>query len=106
MTCVLAVTAAIGFGQSEHPPTPSEPMPAAPRDYPPVTAERLKSGGAIGSPSAAPTMAGATARSIITADNVKGLRPVWIFFDREPKVHEAAPLVNNASCSFPRRTIR
>jgi alcohol dehydrogenase (cytochrome c) len=33
----------------------------------------------------------------ITTDNVKRLRPVWVFSTGETKVHEAAPIVNNGA---------
>ena len=79
----LQLIASVGFGQL--------------RDYQPVTAERL------GNPEDGNWLSirrtydgwGYSPLEQITADNVKNLRPVWIFSTGETKVHEAAPLVNN-----------
>lgn len=74
-----------------------EPQPAALRDYQPVTAERLlhPEDGNWLSIRRTYDGWGYSPLDQITVDNVKNLRPVWIFSTGEPKVHEAAPLVNN-----------
>src|ERR1700729_1041412 len=94
----LALTASIGFSQSRlEPGEPTEPMPAALRNYQPVTAERLKAPEDGNWLSIRRTYDGWGYSPLdqITANNVKGLKPVWIFSTGEPKVHESAPLVNN-----------
>lgn len=73
------------------------PTPAALRSYQPVTAERLKN------PEDGNWLmirrtydgAGFSPLAEITPDNVKRLRPVWVFSTGETKVHESAPIVNN-----------
>jgi alcohol dehydrogenase (cytochrome c) len=86
----LVIAAALSFGQSP-------PMPSVLINYEPVTAERLLH------PEEGDWLSirrtydgwGYSPLNQITADNVKNLRPVWIFSTGETKVHEAAPLVNN-----------
>src|SRR5271157_1684846 len=94
----LEFTVGIGLGQSQlQPPAPPVPMPAILRDYQPVTPERLANPEDGNWLSIRRTYDGWGYSPLeqITADNVKNLRPVWIFSTGEPKVHEAAPLVNN-----------
>ena len=95
-TGALALNAGIGSGQPEAP-APPVPMPAVLRDYQPVTAERLKNPEDGNWLSIRRTYNGWGYSPLdqITAENVKGLQPVWIFSTGEPKVHESAPLVNN-----------
>ncbi len=98
---LLALTVAMGIGQSQpeppEPPAPRAPMPAVLRDYQPVTAERLATPEDGNWLSIRRTYDGWGYSPLdqITADNVKNLRPVWIFSTGETKVHESAPLVNN-----------
>ena len=72
-------------------------MPAVLRNYQPVTAERLKNPEDGNWLSIRRTYDGwgYSPLTQITAANVKGLKPVWVFSTGETKVHEAAPLVNN-----------
>ena len=96
--CVLALTAGASLGQSQpQPPGPAAPMPAVLRNYQPVTADRLKNPEDGNWLSIRRTYDGWGYSPLdqITTANVKGLKPVWIFSTGEPKVHEAAPLVNN-----------
>ena len=95
---ILELTVGMGFSQLQpQPPAPAAPTPAVLRNYEPVTAERL------GNPEDGNWLSirrtydgwGYSPLEQITADNVKNLRPVWIFSTGEPKVHESAPLVNN-----------
>src|SRR5580698_6821579 len=90
--------AGLGFSQSQPQPIAlAEPVPAVLRDYKLVTAERLRN------PEDGDWLSirrtydgwGYSPLDQITADNVKNLRPVWIFSTGETKVHESAPLVNN-----------
>ncbi|HTB20848.1 MAG TPA: PQQ-dependent dehydrogenase, methanol/ethanol family [Bryobacteraceae bacterium] len=93
---MITVTMGIGFGQSQ-PAVPPTPLPAVLRDYAAVTADRLRN------PEDGNWLAirrtydgwGYSPLDQINTDNVKNLRPVWIFSTGEPKVHESAPLVNN-----------
>ncbi len=74
-----------------------EPVPGALRNYPPVTAERLKN------PESGNWLMnrrtydgwGYSPLDQITAANVARLRPVWVFSTNDGKPHESAPLVNN-----------
>ncbi len=93
---LLIATAGLVQSQSQPPAEPA-PMPAVLRDYPPVTAERLSNPEDGNWLSIRRTYDGWGYSPLdqITAANVKNLRPVWIFSTGEPKVHEAAPLVNN-----------
>jgi alcohol dehydrogenase (cytochrome c) len=98
----LSLAAGIGFGQSQpqpQPPEPPAPMPAVLRNYQPVTAERLTNPEDGNWLSIRRTYDGWGYSPLdqITVDNVKGLRPVWIFSTGEAKVHESAPLVNNGA---------
>ncbi|MBV9769443.1 MAG: PQQ-binding-like beta-propeller repeat protein, partial [Bryobacterales bacterium] len=98
LACLIGFAAASGFGQLlQQPPAPSAPMPAVLRDYQPVTAERLANPEDGNWLSIRRTYNGWGYSPLdqITVDNVKNLRPVWIFSTGEPKVHESAPLVNN-----------
>src|ERR1700722_15976560 len=90
----LIATAAIALGQSQPDPAP---LPAALLNYQPVTAQRLLNPADGNWLSIRRTYDGWGYSPLdqITADNVKGLRPVWIFSTGEAKVHESAPLVNN-----------
>jgi alcohol dehydrogenase (cytochrome c) len=100
----LAVLTPIGFGQQQQPdfgiqqPAPVPiPMPLILRDYQMVTAERLKN------PEDGNWLMirrtydgwGYSPLSEITPDNVKRLRPIWVFSTGETKVHESPPIVNN-----------
>src|ERR1700723_1445170 len=94
----LALTASIGFSQSRpEPGEPIAPLPAALRNYQPVTAERLKvpEDGNWLSIRRTYDGWGYSPLDQITPANVKQLKPVWVFSTGETKVHEAAPLVNN-----------
>jgi alcohol dehydrogenase (cytochrome c) len=90
---VLLTLAGTAFAQ----PGPPLPMPAVLQNYQSVTAERLKN------PEDGNWLMirrtydgwGYSPLTQITADNVKNLRLVWSFATGEPKVHEAAPIVNN-----------
>src|SRR5580700_6532072 len=78
----LALTAGASFGQSQpQPPGPTAPMPAVLANYPPVTAERLKNPEDGNWLSIRRTYDGWGYSPLdhITADNVKSLKPVWIF---------------------------
>ncbi|MBV8842462.1 MAG: PQQ-dependent dehydrogenase, methanol/ethanol family [Bryobacterales bacterium] len=76
---------------------PPPPVPAVLRNYQPVTAERLKN------PEDGNWLMirrtydgwGYSPLTQITPDNAARLKPLWIFSTGEPKVHEAAPIVNN-----------
>ena len=80
-------------------PAPPPPMPAVLRTYQAVTPERLKN------PEDGNWLMirrtydgwGYSPLTQITPENAGKLRPVWIFSTGEPKVHEAAPLVNNGA---------
>ena len=76
---------------------PPPPTPAILQNYQPVTEARLKN------PEAGNWLMirrtydgwGYSPLEQITPANVARLKPVWIFATGEPRVHEAAPLVNN-----------
>jgi alcohol dehydrogenase (cytochrome c) len=97
--CAAFLTVAgMGFAQGPGAPGgPPPPMPAVLQKYQPVTADRLKN------PEDGNWLMirrtydgwGYSPLAQITADNVKNLRLVWTFATGEPKVHEAAPIVNN-----------
>src|SRR5580698_3111633 len=94
----LEFVTGIGLGQSQvQPPAPPAPMPAVLRDYQTVSAERLANPEDGNWLSIRRTYDGWGYSPLdqITTDNVKSLRPVWIFSTGETKVHESAPLVNN-----------
>ena len=90
------IPAAPLFGQ---PPQPAVVAPLAQvlANYPPVTADRLKN------PEDANWLMirrtydgwGYSPLKQITPQNVKQLRPAWVFSTGETRVHEAAPLINN-----------
>ena len=90
----LALIAGRGLSQ---PPAAVAPMPEVLRNYQTVTADRLKN------PEDGSWLMirrtydgwGYSPLKQITPDNVKRLRPVWVFATGEPRVHEAAPIVNN-----------
>jgi alcohol dehydrogenase (cytochrome c) len=92
----LVPIAVAGFAEAQSA-EPSAPMPPVLRNYQPVTPERLKN------PEDGNWLMirrtydgwGYSPLSEITPDNVKRLRPVWVFSTGETKVHEAAPIVNN-----------
>ena len=94
---LIAVALTGVLGVSQQTPTPPEPVPEVLRTYQPVTAERLKK------PEDGNWLMirrtydgwGFSPLKNITPDNVRRLRPVWVFSTGEAKVHEAAPIVNN-----------
>jgi alcohol dehydrogenase (cytochrome c) len=94
--CIAGVAGGIALGQAP-PPAPPAPMPAVLRNYQPVTADRLKNPEADNWLMIRRTYDGWGYSPLdqITPDNVKGLRPVWVFSTGETRVHEAAPIVNN-----------
>jgi alcohol dehydrogenase (cytochrome c) len=96
MAGALMATAAASLSQPDLP-SPPAPLPAVLRNYQPVTAERLKNPEDGNWLSIRRTYDGWGYSPLdqINADNVKSLRPVWIFSTGETKVHESAPLVNN-----------
>jgi alcohol dehydrogenase (cytochrome c) len=96
MLGTIGFVGVLALPQQEPAPEPP-PMPAVLRDYQPVTAERLKN------PEDSNWLMirrtydgwGFSPLAQITPDNVRRLRPVWVFSTGEAKVHEAAPIVNN-----------
>ena len=94
---LIAVALTGVLGVSQQTPAPPEPVPEVLRTYQPVTAERLKK------PEDGNWLMirrtydgwGFSPLKDITPDNVRRLRPVWVFSTGEAKVHEAAPIVNN-----------
>src|SRR6185503_7995271 len=96
-TAALASIAIAVFAQGRGAAPPPPPMPAILQNYQPVTAERLKN------PEAGNWLMirrtydgwGYSPLDQITPANVARLRPVWSFATSEPRVHEAAPLINN-----------
>ena len=95
--CIAGVAGGIALGQAPQPPAPPAPTPPVLRNYQPVTAERLKSPEDTNWLMIRRTYDGWGYSPLdqITPDNVKGLRPVWVFSTGETRVHEAAPIVNN-----------
>jgi alcohol dehydrogenase (cytochrome c) len=91
-----AVTAAISIGASQFPQVVA-PMPAILREYPAVTAERLKH------PEDGNWLMirrtyngwGYSPLDQITPANIRSLHPIWGFSTGEARVHESAPIVNN-----------
>jgi alcohol dehydrogenase (cytochrome c) len=77
-------------------PTVPAPMPAALRDYRPVTTERLTNPEDDNWLMIRRTYDGwgFSPLTQITPANVARLRPVWVFSTAEARVHQAAPLVN------------
>ena len=94
----LLVVAGLAFGQTlpQPPPVPA-PMPQVLQNYQAVTAERLKKPEDGNWLSIRRTYDGWGYSPLdqVTAENVKRLKPVWVFSTGEAKVHEAAPIVNN-----------
>ena len=92
----LAAISTTAFAQQGRGGPPPPPTPAALQNYQPVTPERLKN------PEPGNWLMirrtydgwGYSPLNQITTQNVAQLKPVWIFATGEPKVHEAAPLVN------------
>jgi alcohol dehydrogenase (cytochrome c) len=92
---VISLGRGAAQGRGAAPPPP--PTPAILQNYTPVTAERLKN------PEAGNWLMirrtydgwGYSPLDQITPANVAKLKPVWIFATGEPRVHEAAPLINN-----------
>src|SRR5690348_7036911 len=95
---VLALIPAAGriFGQ---PPQPAvaAPLPPVLANYQAVTAERLKNPEDNNWLMIRRTYDGWGYSPLkqLTPQNVKQLRPVWVFSTGETRVHEAAPLINN-----------
>ena len=93
VACVLVASLA-----AQQPPAPASerPQPAVLKNYQPVTAERLKN------PDARDWLMirrtydgwGYSPLDKITTANVSRLKPVWVFSTAEPRVHQAAPIVN------------
>jgi alcohol dehydrogenase (cytochrome c) len=93
----LALVATAALAQRPEPPAAVAPMPAVLRDYQAVTAERLlhpEDGNWLMIRRTYDGW-GYSPLDQITRANVKNLRPIWVFSTGEPKVHEAAPIVNN-----------
>jgi alcohol dehydrogenase (cytochrome c) len=92
-----ALVAATAFAQPPGGPEPPAPLPPVLRNYQPVTAERLKNPEDGNWLMIRRTYDGWGYSPVdqITPDNVKRLRPLWVFSTGEAKVHEAAPIVNN-----------
>jgi alcohol dehydrogenase (cytochrome c) len=90
---VLGVAAASGQQQA---PAPERPVPAVLKNYQLVTAERLKNPDARDWLMVRRTYDGWGYSPLeqITPANVSRLKPVWVFSTAEPRVHQAAPLVN------------
>src|SRR2546429_5332442 len=99
--CVAAVIAIVctSFAQQQPGPAPGPtgPVPAILQNYQPVTAERLKN------PEPGNWLMirrtydgwGYSPLDQITPANVARMKLAWSFATGEPKVHEAAPLINN-----------
>jgi len=96
---VLLTVAGSAFAQPGGGPAIQAPLPEALRNYQPVTADRLKK------PEDGNWLMirrtydgwGYSQLTQITAANVKQLQPLWVFSTGEPRVHEAAPIVNNGA---------
>src|SRR5712664_2533222 len=88
-----------GGGKQKGQPGPPPPMPAILRNYQPVTAERLLKPEDGNWPMIRRTYDGWGYSPLdqITPANVARLKPVWVFSTAEPRVHEAAPIVNNGA---------
>ena len=92
---VFLAAVAVVSGQQQAPP-PERPMPGVLKNYQPVTAARLKN------PDARDWLMirrtydgwGYSPLDRITPANVSRLKPVWVFSTAEPRVHQAAPIVN------------
>ena len=94
--CLLSLTA-LAWGQAPPPAAPTAPVPVVLKNYPSVTAERLKN------PEPGNWLMirrtydgqGYSPLNQINAGNVGKLRPVWVFATGEARVHESAPIINN-----------
>ena len=93
----LIVSHVTGASSQQQPaPTLERPMPGVLKNYQPVTTERLKN------PDARDWLMirrtydgwGYSPLDKITTANVGRLKPVWVFSTAEPRVHQAAPIVN------------
>jgi alcohol dehydrogenase (cytochrome c) len=82
-------------GQQQQPPV-ERPVPAVLKNYQPVTPERLKNPDARDWLMVRRTYDGWGYSPLeqITPANVSRLKPLWVFSTAEPRVHQAAPLVN------------
>ena len=97
--CSVALVSVASLQAQPQEPAPPPPMPSVLRTYQAVTPERLKN------PEDGNWLMirrtydgwGYSPLTQITPENAGKLRPVWIFSTGEPKVHEAAPLVNNGA---------
>src|SRR5690348_14543052 len=95
---VVALISVSGRGFAQRPePAVVAPLPPVLANYQAVTAERLKSPEDNNWLMIRRTYDGWGYSPLkqITPENVKQLRPVWVFATGETRVHEAAPLVNN-----------
>ena len=94
---VLAVLGGLLL-QRQQPPPPA-PIPPVLEKYQTVTSERLKNPEAENWLMIRRTYDGWGYSPLdqITPANVARLRPVWVFSTAEPRVHEAAPIVNNGA---------
>ncbi|HEX4595534.1 MAG TPA: PQQ-dependent dehydrogenase, methanol/ethanol family [Bryobacteraceae bacterium] len=90
----LLAVAGSGFSQPREAPAP---VPAVLRNYQAVTAERLKNPEDRNWLMIRRTYDGwgYSPLAEITPDNVKRLRPVWVFSTGEQRGHEAPPIINN-----------
>ena len=91
----LGLLASIGNAQRRQ----QIPLPQVLQQYQSVTAERLKNPEPDNWLMIRRTYDGWGFSPLkeITTDNVKRLRPVWVFSTGETKVHESAPVVNNGA---------
>ena len=91
---LFALGASLAFAQA--PPAAQAPVPAALRNYPNVTADRLKNPDSNSWLMIRRTYDGQGFSPLnqISTSNVTKLRPVWVFATGESRVHESAPLVN------------
>ena len=92
----IVVTQGAALARQQAQPPADPPMPGVLKNYRPVTAERLKN------PNDEDWLMirrtydgwGFSPLTDITPANVQHLRPAWVFSTAEPRVHQAAPLVN------------
>ncbi len=96
-TFVLAVLGGLLLQRQQ--PQPPAPIPPVLEKYQTVTSERLKNPEAENWLMIRRTYDGWGYSPLdqITPANVARLRPVWVFSTAEPRVHEAAPIVNNGA---------
>ena len=97
-----AITAAMvitfsAAANAQQPAEPPPPVPAALRNYQPVTADRLRNPGAGDWLMIRRTYDGWGYSPLeqITPANAARLKPVWVFSTGETRVHESPPVVNN-----------